>query len=128
MSVGNAGSQYEQINRPAADGTGSTAVDPQVLRWPAPDLAHRSKGPDAATGDIYVDTAYNARGQEASKTAAYYWVSGQAQPTTYATTNSYDALDRLTSVTFADGAYQSKSYGLWSVTETDELGVPRPIA
>ncbi len=122
VNVGNAATQYEQIDRPAADGTAAPLWSRNYVDGLRRTWRTVAKGPDAATGDIYVDTAYNARGKEASKTAAYYWVSGQAQPATYATTNSYDALDRLTRVTFADGVYQSKSYGLWSVTETDELG------
>jgi RHS repeat-associated protein len=125
VDVGNAATQHEQIERPAADGTTSPRwtkryVDGLQRTWRQVD-----KGPDAATGDIHVDTTYNARSQIASKTAAYYWVPGQPQPTTYPTTNSYDALDRLTRVTFPDGAYQTKSYGLWSVTETDERGRAR---
>ncbi len=125
VNLGNGATQYEQVDRPAADGTGSalwsrTYFDGLGRKWRTV-----SKGPDAATGDIYVDTTYNARNQEASRTAPYYWVSGQAQPTTYSTTFSYDALDRVTRQTYADGVYKSKSYGLWSTTETDELGRAR---
>lgn len=121
-NLGNPATQYEQVERPPADGTTNplwqrTYFDGLGRTW-----REVSKGPDTATGDIYVDTVYNARGQEASKTLPCYWVSGAAQPTTYAITYTYDALDRLTKKAFADGASQSKSYGLWSITETDELG------
>ncbi len=120
-NLGNAATQYEQVERASADGTGNiwsrTYIDGLGRKWRT-----ATKGPAAATGDIFVDTTYNARNREASMTAPYYWVSGQAQPTTYATTFGYDALDRLTRRTFADGAFQTKSYGLWSVTSTDELG------
>jgi RHS repeat-associated protein len=122
VNVGNAATQYEQIDRPAADGTAAPLWTRNYVDGLRRNWRTVTKGPDAATGDIYVDTAYNARGKEATRTAAYYWVSGAPQPTTYATTTSYDALDRVTRVTFADGVYHSKSYGLWSVTETDELG------
>jgi len=49
-------------------------------------------------------------------------VAGQAQPTTYPTTTDYDALDRLTKTTLPGGAVQTKGYGLWSTTDTDESG------
>lgn len=122
VNLGNPATQYEQVERPPADGTTSpmwtrTYFDGLGRTW-----REVSKGPDTTTGDIYVDTTYNTRNQEASKTAPYYWVSGAAQPTTYGTTSSYDGIDRLTKKTFADGATQTKTYGLWSVTETDELG------
>lgn len=122
VNVGNAATQYEQIEQPAADGTSNPLWSRRYLDGLQRSWRMASQGPDTATGDIYVDIAYNARGQVASKTAAYYWVSGKPQPITYATTSSYDALDRLTQVAFPDGAYQTKSYGLWSVIETDELG------
>lgn len=121
-NIGNPATQYEQVEKPAADGTTSpmwtrTYFDGLGRIWRVV-----NKGPDSATGDIYVDTTYTARGKEASKTLPYYWVSGAAQPATFVTTSTYDALDRETKKTFADGATQTKSYGLWSVTETDELG------
>lgn len=124
-NLGNAATQYEQIERPPADGTTSphwarTYFDGLGRTW-----REVSKGPDTATGDIYIDTTYTPRGQEASKTAPYYWVSGASQPATYTTTSTYDAIDRLTRRTFADGASQTKVYDLWSVTSTDELGRSR---
>ncbi len=122
VNVGNATTQHEQIERPAADGTSNPLLSRNYFDGLQRTWRTADKGPDAATGDIYIDTVYNARGQVASKTRAYYWISGQPQPTTYATTHSYDALDRLTRITHPDGASQTKSYGLWSVTHTDELG------
>jgi len=80
------------------------------------------RGPDARTGDIYVDKTYDARGNESSTTRPYYWAAGDPVPATYATATSFDALDRPTRVSFPDGAYTTKTYGAWSVTETDELG------
>lgn len=122
VDVGAPARQHELIEKPAADGTGT----PQWTRRYVDGLQRPwrtvEKGPDAATGDIHVDTAYNARGQVASKTAAYYRVAGQPQPTTYATTTDYDALDRVTRETLPDGATRTTSYGLWSTTVTDELG------
>ncbi len=79
-------------------------------------------GPDAETGDIYVDKAYDARGQESSTTRPYYWKAGEPQPATYVTRTDYDVLGRPVRVTFPDGAYTTSSYGAWSVTGTDELG------
>jgi len=122
VNVGNPATQYEQIEKPAADGTGSPQWSRRYVDGLQRPYRTAQKGPNAATGDIYVDTAYNARGQVASKTAPYYWVAGQAQPTTYPTTTAYDALDRLTKTTLPGGATQTKSYGLWSTTDTDESG------
>jgi RHS repeat-associated protein len=122
VNLGDAGSQHEVVETPAADGTTSplwtrTYFDGYRRTWRAV-----ARGPDAATGDIHVDTTYNARGLEASRTAPYYWVSGQAQPTTHVTTFGHDALDRLVRMTHPDEAFATKSYNLWSVTDTDELG------
>jgi RHS repeat-associated protein len=122
VNLGNAATQYEQVGKPAADGSATPQwsrryVDGLQREWRTVD-----EGPDASTGDIYTDTAYNARGQVASKTAAYYWVSGQPQPATYPTNTDYDALDRPTKTTLPGGATQAKSYGLWSTTSTDEDG------
>lgn len=122
FNMGNPATQYEQIERPPADGTTSPLWSRLYFDGLGRTWREVNQGPDTATGDIYVDTTYNARGEEASKTLPYYWVSGAAQPTTYTTTSTYDALNRLTKTTFADGASRSKSYGLWSMTETDELG------
>ncbi|SCL29481.1 RHS repeat-associated core domain-containing protein [Micromonospora pallida] len=122
VDVGNPATQHERIERPAATGTSGLQwtrryIDGLQRTWRKAD-----RGPDAATGDIYVDTSFNARGQVAAKTAAYYWVSGQPQPTTYPTTSDYDALDRLVRETLPGGATRTKRYGVWSVTETDERG------
>ncbi|UJW28410.1 hypothetical protein L3Q67_24340 [Saccharothrix sp. AJ9571] len=122
VDVGNAAVQHELIERPAADGTANPRWSRRHLDgfqrvWRTVD-----RGPDAATGDIHLDTAYTARGRIASKTAAYYRVAGQPQPATHQTTYGYDPLDRPSRTTFPDGAQQTKSYGLWSVTSTDELG------
>ncbi len=121
-NLGNPATQYEQTERPAADGS-------STLQWSRTylDGLHRTwrkadQGPDAPTGDIYVDTTYNARGKIAAVTQPYYWVAGQARPTTYATTTDYDAVDRETRTTYADGAHKSASYGAWTVTRTDENG------
>ncbi len=121
VGVGDAGAQYEQTERPGADGTGPhwsrRYFDGLQRTWRTAE-----KGPDATTGDIYVDSAYNGRGQVESKTAEYYWVAGQPKPVTYPTLTAYDALDRVTKVTLPGGATRTKSYGLWSTTETDERG------
>ncbi|HUQ01565.1 MAG TPA: RHS repeat-associated core domain-containing protein [Kofleriaceae bacterium] len=122
VSLGSATAQHELVERPAADGTASpqwtrTYLDGRRRAWRTV-----ARGPDAATGDIVVDTSYDARGHEAAKTAPYYWVAGAAQPATYTTTRTYDARDRLTRVTASDGTYQTTTYGLWSATTTDELG------
>ena len=122
VNLGDAGTQHELIERPGADGTGdplwtATYFDGHRRIWRT-----ASKGPDAATGDIYVDTTYNGRSQVAAVTEPYYWAAGASQPATYATTLGYDAVDRLTEVTFADGAQLTRSFALWSVTLTDELG------
>jgi RHS repeat-associated protein len=122
VNLGDAATQHELIERPGADGTGdplwtATYFDGHRRIWRT-----ASKGPDAATGDIYVDTTYNGRSQVATVTEPYYWAAGASQPATYATTLGYDAIDRLTEVTFADGAQLTRSFALWSVTLTDELG------
>ncbi len=108
----------EMIERSVAGGTTDPMgprrdVDYQGRTWRTV-----TKDPDAATGDIHVDLTYNARDRVAASTAPYY--AGQAE--TYATRHEYDALDRPARVTHPDGAYTSTSYGLWSVTRTDELG------
>ncbi|WBQ08193.1 RHS repeat-associated core domain-containing protein [Kribbella sp. CA-293567] len=121
-NLGNATTQYEQIERPAADGTSSPLWSRRYVDGLQRDWRTVEKGPDAATGDIYTDISYNQRGQVASKTAPYYWVSGQPQPAAHPTANSYDALDRLVKVTMPGGATQTKSYGLWSTTSVDERG------
>jgi RHS repeat-associated protein len=125
VNLGDAGDQHELVETPAADGTAQpswtrTYFDGFRRTWRTV-----AKGPDAATGDIHVDTTYNARGQEASVTAAYYAVSGEAPAATYATTSSYDALDRRTRVTHPDGAFTTTTHGLWFETHTDELGRAR---
>jgi RHS repeat-associated protein len=121
-NLGNPATQYEQTERPAADGSSTLQWSRNYL-----DGMHRTwrkvdEGPDQQTGDIYVDTTYNARGKIAAVTQPYYWVSGQARPTTYATTTDYDALDRSVRTGYADGAHTSTSYGAWTVTKTDENG------
>lgn len=122
VNVGNAATQHELIEKPAADGTTNPLWTRRYLDGLQRPWREVSKGPDAATGDVYADTAYNSRGQESSKTAPYYWVSGQQQPTTYATTTGYDTLDRPTVTTLPGGATQTKSYGVWATTTTDERG------
>ncbi|PWW67108.1 RHS repeat-associated core domain-containing protein [Actinokineospora spheciospongiae] len=122
VDLGNAATQHEQVERPAADGTGAPRWSRRYVDGAQRPWRTVEKGPDAATGDIHVDTAYNARGQVASKTAAYYWVAGRPQPTTHPTTTDYDALDRPTRVTLPGGATQTTSYGPWSRTDTDENG------
>ncbi|OLR91813.1 RHS repeat-associated core domain-containing protein [Actinokineospora bangkokensis] len=122
VDVGNPASQHERVEEPAADGTGTPRWTKRYLDGLQRPWRTVEKGPDAATGDIHEDTTYNPRGQIAATTAKYYWVAGQPKPTTYATTNDYDAIDRLTKVTTPDGATQTKRYGLWSTTTTDERG------
>lgn len=122
VGLGDAEVQHELVETPAPHGIDGphfsrTYFDGFRRTWRAV-----TRGPDAATGDIVVDTSYDARGQEASVTAAYFWVEGEPRPATYETTSSYDALDRLAVVTHPDGTFTTKTYGLWSVTETDELG------
>ena len=120
VDLGHPDRQHELVETPAADGSVHWArnyFDGQQRTWRTV-----ARGPDAATGDIYVDTTFNARGQTVAITAPYYAVDGGAPPATYATTSRYDALDRLVQVTHADGAYTQKVYGRASVTETDELG------
>jgi RHS repeat-associated protein len=116
VGLGDPAWQHERVERPGADGGGphwsTRHIDGLQRVWRTVE-----KGPDSATGDIRVDTGYTARGHVATKTAAYY--SGDAPQTT---TYGYDPLDRLTTTEFPDGATQSRSYGLWSVTSTDELG------
>ncbi|WP_328324867.1 C39 family peptidase [Kribbella sp. NBC_00382] len=124
VNFGNPATQYEQTERPTADGTSSPQWSRRYLDGLQRAWRTADKGPNATTGDIYVDTVFNPRGQVASKTASYYWVSGQAQPATYPTTTSYDGLDRVTKVTQPGGAITTKSYGLWSTTDTDERGNP----
>lgn len=120
-NLGDPAAQYEQVTR-RVDGThemwSRTYLDGWHRTWRKAD-----SGPDAATGDSYVDTEFTPRaGKVASTTQPYYRVAGQPQPTTYATTTAYDALDRPTRTTYADGAASSKSYGAWTVTSTDENG------
>jgi RHS repeat-associated protein len=76
------------------------------------------KGPSPAQM-IATLTTYNARGGVASATAPYYL----GDPS-YATTYSYDALDRLTTLRHPDNHTIGKSYGLWTETTTDENGTP----
>ncbi|TDC32704.1 RHS repeat-associated core domain-containing protein [Kribbella albertanoniae] len=122
VGVGNAATQHEQTERPAADGSSTPQWTRRYFDGLQRDWRTVSKGPDAATGDIYVDTTYNARGKAAATTAAYYWVSGQPQPVTHPTLTSYDALDRVIKETIPGGATRLTSYGLWTTTETDERG------
>ncbi len=122
VNLGDTADQHELVETPAADGTAQpswtrTYFDGFRRTWRTV-----RKGPEAAMGDIHVDTTYNARGQEASVTAAYYATSGEAPAAIYATTSSYDALDRVTRVTHPDGAFSATTHGLWSETHTDELG------
>jgi RHS repeat-associated protein len=114
--------QYTLLETPGASPEGEprwtrTYTDGNGRTWRTVD-----RGPDAETGDIYVDTTYDARGQQASQTAAYYWAHDAERPETYATHTAYDAADRVTQVTYADGTFTTKAYALWSVIETDELG------
>ncbi|MDI5980668.1 RHS repeat-associated core domain-containing protein [Amycolatopsis magusensis] len=120
--LGNAATQHELIERPAADGTADPLWTRRYLDGHQRLWRTVGKGPDAATGDVHTDTGYTARGQIAVTTAPYYWIAGQPQPATHPTTHGYDPLDRPARTTFPDGAYQSRTYGLWSVTSTDELG------
>ncbi|MFI5728708.1 RHS repeat-associated core domain-containing protein [Kribbella sp. NPDC051587] len=120
VNVGDPATQYELVETPGADG--SAQWSRRYLDGMQRSYRTVTQGPDAATGDIYVDTTYNQRGLVASTTAPYYWVAGQAQPTTFATTTTYDALDRATEVTAPDGSTRTKSYGLWSTTTVDESG------
>ncbi|UOX90536.1 hypothetical protein MUY14_07905 [Amycolatopsis sp. FBCC-B4732] len=122
VDVGDPAKQYEQIEKPAADGTSAPQWSRRYVDGLQRPYRTANKGPDAATGDIYVDTAYNARGQVASRTAPYYWVAGTAQPVTYPTLTAYDGLDRVVKTTLPGGAVQTKSYGPWSTTSTDENG------
>jgi len=121
VNVGNAATQHELIERPAADGTSNPLWTRRYVDGLQRPWREVAKGPDAATGDVYSDTAYNSRGQASSKTAPYYWPAGQ-QPTTYTTTTGYDTLDRPTVTTLPGGATQTKSYGVWATTTTDERG------
>lgn len=122
VNLGDPENQHELIETPPADGTDEPRWTRDYFDGLSRTWRAVVKGPDAATGDIYVDTTYNGRGQEASVTAAYYRVAGEAQPDIHATTFSYDVLGRPTRVAHPDGAYRAKTYGLWSVTDTDELG------
>lgn len=118
-ALGNPNAQWEEITTPGADASGShfrrRFFDGLGRTWRT-----AQKGPDAVNGDIYVDVSFNARGEEAAKSAPYFYVSGT--PTMQITTYKYDALDRPVRVTHPDGAFATTSYGLWSVTNTDELG------
>lgn len=102
----------------AVDPTGSPrGADVQGRTWRTV-----ARGPDDATGDIYVDVGYSGRDLVASVTAPYYWRANTEAPATYVTTVRYDAMDRPTVLTRPDGAQTTRSYHLWSVTEVDELG------
>ncbi|HWB74277.1 MAG TPA: RHS repeat-associated core domain-containing protein, partial [Nannocystaceae bacterium] len=119
VDLGHADRQHELVETPGADGNPQwtrSYFDGQRRTWRTV-----ARGPDANTGDIHVDTTFDARGQVAAITAPYYAVAG-AVATTYATKSRYDALDRLVQVTYADGSSTTKTYGTSSVTETDELG------
>jgi RHS repeat-associated protein len=71
-------------------------------------------GPTAA--NITEDTTYAPNGKVASKVAPYF-----AGATQYATACVYDALDRVTSLRYPDGASNTTTYGIWSNTVTNEL-------
>lgn len=118
-SLGNPNLQFEEVTTPGADATGAywtrRYFDGVGRTWRT-----AQKGPDAATGDIYADVTFHPRGEEATKTAPYFYVSGT--PAVQVTTYSYDAMDRPVRVTHPDGAFATTSYSLWSVTGTDELG------
>ena len=120
VNMGDPSTQHELIQTPSADGTNplwtKRYFDGLGRTWRTV-----ASGPDAATGDIYVDIGYNARGKEAWKTAPYYSSDGLPSGAQY-TMYDYDGADRLTRVTHPDGAFTTRSYGRWSVTETDELG------
>lgn len=121
IGLGNAANQYELIQTPAADG-GATPMWSREYFDGHKRIWRKVKQGPPASGDIYVDTGYNARGEETSKTRPYYWVSGAPQPARYTTTTDYDGLNRPIRVTHPDGTYKTTSYNLWSTTETDELG------
>jgi len=120
VNMGDPSTQHELIQTPSADGTHplwtKRYFDGLGRTWRTV-----ASGPDAATGDIYVDIGYNARGREAWKTAPIYSSDGLLSGAQY-TMYDYDGADRLTRVTHPDGSFTTRSYGRWSVTETDELG------
>jgi len=76
-------------------------------------------------GLISSNVSYTPRGSIATSAAPYYWPSDPA----YNQTTAYDDLDRPISITEADGAVTTISYGLSSeptgfhmVTTTDPTG------
>jgi RHS repeat-associated protein len=78
----------------------------------------RRRGPSASQ-TIATDQTYNARGETETSTAPFY-ENEAPQVTEY----EYDFQDRPTVTTHPDGATIETSYGLWSVTRTDENGKP----
>jgi RHS repeat-associated protein len=115
VSLGNPATQYEQVTRPGADGSG----DWWAVRYF--DGLGRTYV-DYARADnpsyyIVVATTYNARGQVYQRTLPYY-----SPETPRWVTYAYDNQDRVTRVTDPAGGFTTTSYGLGVVTTTDELG------
>jgi RHS repeat-associated protein len=115
VNLGNANTQYVQIDTPAADNTGHqwtrTWLDGLGRPWRV-----ESKGPLVGQ-EIREDFTYDARGNQNGRTLPYY--TGETPQWTHLT---HDVLDRVVVATHADGKTESRSYGLGSVTLTDEAG------
>ncbi len=121
QNIGDPNVGLVQVDQPSADGSlafvrryydGLGRVWRVAKRGPVSD--YTCAAPQSC---IFQDTVYNARGMVARQSQPYY--SGEA-PVWEATT--YDAFDRVVKVTHPDGAVLSKSYGVGTTTQTDELG------
>jgi RHS repeat-associated protein len=113
---GNPNMQRVVVETPPAVTGGTNQFAARHFDGLSRDFMTVDKGP-SPTKMIYTATTFNPRGGVETETAPYYL----GDPT-YITTRSYDAMDRLTQVRHPDNETIDTSYGLWSVTTTDQNG------
>jgi RHS repeat-associated protein len=114
VSIGDPNNQHIEVDTPAADNSGN-----QWMRSYLDGLGRTyqttQKGPTPSQ-TIISSATFLPRGETGSKTPAHY--DGESVP---AETFSYDQLGRLTRQTHGDGTFVTRSYGLGTTTDTDEL-------
>lgn len=137
---------FVQVDQPAADASGTQWVrryyDGLGRVWRVVKKGPVSDSTCAAPKScIFQDTVYSARGMVARQSQPYYSGTAPVFTTTSSTsasnvhtfgsssderpqweTTTYDAFDRAVKVTHPDGAVLSKSYGVGTTTQADELG------
>jgi RHS repeat-associated protein len=115
VNLGNASTQYMQVQTPGADASGNlwsrTYLDGLGRTW-----RKESKGP-AVGKEIRTDVTFDARGNTWKQTLPYF-----ANESAKWVTTTFDALDRPLTVTYPDGNHETRAYGLGVITQTDEMG------